>query len=86
MYHYVEISPDNEAQSILGQMGFFGEKEENLAAYRSASKMGSKDCDNFVVLEDFEPKIVLGRPNGPMSEGSKTTNKFLVKDLTFLGI
>lgn len=81
MYHYVEISPDNEAHSILGEMGFFGEKEENLAAYRSASKMESKGYDNFVVLEDFEPKIVLGTQNSHMSEDIKPSKRVLVESV-----
>ena len=72
MYHYVEISPDNEAHSILAQMGFFGEKDENLVTYRNASKIESKGYDTFVIMEDFEPKIVLSEQNNCLRKDNKT--------------
>lgn len=58
VYYYVEITPDNEAHSILSQMGYFGETEENLVSYRSTPK-GEGKHDAYVVLEDFIPKITV---------------------------
>jgi len=57
LFYFVEITPDNEAHSILSQMGFFGETEENYVIYRNSSKLDLKEHDTYVVLEDFEPKI-----------------------------
>ena len=59
LYYYVEITPDNEAHSILSQMGFFGETDENLVSYRSTSK-GEGKHDSYVVMDDFIPKITVG--------------------------
>lgn len=69
--YYVEITPDNEAHSILSQMGFFGETEENLVSYRNASKLGLKEHDTYVVMEDFEPKIALIEQNSPTMKDIK---------------
>jgi len=56
LYYFVEIESDNEAHTILAQMGFFGETEESLVSYRSVTKSETKH-DTYVSLEDFEPKI-----------------------------
>lgn len=55
-YYFVEITPDNEAHSILSRMGFFGETEENLVTYRNTTKSEVK-LDTYVSLEEFVPKI-----------------------------
>ena len=60
-YYFVEIESDNEAHTILAQMGFFGETEESLVSYRSVTKSETK-YDTYVSLEDFEPKINMHIP------------------------
>ena len=56
LYYFVEIESDNEAHTILAQMGFFGETERSLVSYRSVTKSETK-YDTYVSLEDFVPKI-----------------------------
>ena len=56
LYYFVEITSENEAHSILSQMGFFGETEENIVSYRSTIKSEVK-YDTYVSLDNFVPKI-----------------------------
>ena len=82
LYYYVEIKPDNEAHSILSQMGFFGETEENLVTYRNASKAESTENDTYVAVEDFEPEIVLSKEDSVDNKTNIENNSFENRPVT----